>query len=252
MKLILSLLGLLWLAQPAHADFAAGVAAYDAGRYAEAVQEWETAARGGDLAAMRNLGHLYRQGMGTTKDLNKSAFWYKNAAEAGMARAQYNLGMLYLDGGEKFPPNPKEAQEWFKKAAAQGHEAALKHLQQTAAKEENHTTKPVKVTEPPKENVKKSDPIQNKNPETINNLLSDNQMLAQIGTFNSHEDALSAWKLIEHPDNISPIIRTLGDEDAPKTTFRLYAIGEAEQMRDFCTILRLNDLPCALQPWQGN
>src|SRR3989339_10642 len=55
----------------------------------------------------------------------KAFFWYEKAAEANLAIAQYNLGMIYFEGAivEK---DEVKAKELWQKAADQGLEAAVK------------------------------------------------------------------------------------------------------------------------------
>ena len=45
--------------------------------------------------------------------------WYRKAAEAGIAEAQYNLAVMY-GTGEGVAKDPAQAMEWYKKAAAKG------------------------------------------------------------------------------------------------------------------------------------
>lgn len=53
-------------------------------------------------------------------DLNKSFLFFKSAAEKGLKEAQFNLGLMYVQGkGTK--ENTEEALKWFIAAAKQGH-----------------------------------------------------------------------------------------------------------------------------------
>ena len=76
------------MAAPARADFAAGVAAYDAGNYARAYAEFLPLARGGDAAAQYGLGNMYRRRQGVTKDHSEAVRWYRSAADQGHAFAR--------------------------------------------------------------------------------------------------------------------------------------------------------------------
>jgi len=120
-------LTVLILASPAKADFAAGVAAYDRGDFALALESWLPLARNGDLAAQRNLGHLYRSGQGVPQDFEEASRWYRRAAEAGLVGAQVNLGAMYLRG-QGVDEDPAEAARWFVLAARQGHPVAQYNL----------------------------------------------------------------------------------------------------------------------------
>jgi TPR repeat protein len=128
-RLVLALALAVSLAMPgaARADFAAGVAAYDKGDYDSALKEWLPLAEEGDPAAQRNLGHMYRKGLGVPKDLAKAAEWYERAAESGFARAQANLASLYLRG-DGVSQDYYEAAKWFDRAARQGHAIAQFNL----------------------------------------------------------------------------------------------------------------------------
>ena len=77
----------LMLAVPAWADYAAGQEAWEAGRFAEALAEWEGAAAEGDGRAMTTLGRTYRQGVGAPQDYILAHFWFNLAASQGDVQA---------------------------------------------------------------------------------------------------------------------------------------------------------------------
>lgn len=115
-------------AGPARADFTDGVRAYEAGNYTEAYAQWLPLAEKNDVAAQRNIGHLYRWGQGVEKDIDKAMQWYRRAAELGFSRAQANLAAIYLQGEEGVTVNYDEAHKWFAAAAIQGHAVAQYNL----------------------------------------------------------------------------------------------------------------------------
>lgn len=112
-------LALLLAPVAAHADFAQGVKAYEAGDHKAAFEAWLPLAENGDVAAMRNIGHLYRWGQGVEKDVRQAMQWYRKAAEKGFSRAQANLASIYLQGDEGVPVDYAEAYKWFAAAAVQ-------------------------------------------------------------------------------------------------------------------------------------
>lgn len=59
-----------------------------------------------------------------SKDLVASAKRYLDAAEQGDARAQWNIGLMYL-AGLGVPQDLAVAEQWIAKAAAQGYADAL-------------------------------------------------------------------------------------------------------------------------------
>ncbi|MBR0256713.1 MAG: SEL1-like repeat protein, partial [Synergistaceae bacterium] len=58
---------------------------------------------------------------------------YRQAAEQGLAKAQYNLGMMY-EFGDGVKQNRNKAIELYRKAARQGHEMAKQRLKKLGAK----------------------------------------------------------------------------------------------------------------------
>ena len=116
-----ALAGTLLVTAPASADFVAGVIAYDSGDFVAAYGEWLPLARQDDLAAQRNMGHLYRRGRGVPQDFAVAVNWYRRAAERGLTRAQANLADMYLRG-QGVDQDMKEAVTWFHRAATRGHE----------------------------------------------------------------------------------------------------------------------------------
>jgi hypothetical protein len=68
---------------------------------------------------------MYHKGDGVKEDAEKAFFWYEKAANAGLAIAQYNLGMIYFEG-VIVPKDEEKAKELWQKAASQGLEVAVK------------------------------------------------------------------------------------------------------------------------------
>ena len=110
---------------PARADFDAGLAAYDGGRYREAAAHWAPLAKSGHAGAQVALAGLYRQGLGVTADAVRAARLYRQAAEQGLAIAQVNIGEMYLRG-EGVPRDSATAYIWYRRAAAAGNTWAVK------------------------------------------------------------------------------------------------------------------------------
>ncbi len=80
---------------------------------------FEQSANAGVANAAYNLGVLHHQGLGTKPDLKKAIEWYTRAADLGHPEAQYNLGIAYIEGvGVEY--DPFKANAYFEKAAAKG------------------------------------------------------------------------------------------------------------------------------------
>ncbi len=120
MKRAIGLCALLWGVSPAYAaDFATGVAAYDGGRYGEALANWRPLADAGHIRAQVAIAGMYRNGTGTTPNARQAARWYRRAAEAGDPIAQLNYAEMLRDGigtGR----DRAAARRWFDRAARQG------------------------------------------------------------------------------------------------------------------------------------
>ena len=113
------LLGLA-LAAPARADLAAGWQAYQAGEFAAAMREWRPLAEAGDARAQFNLGVLYDEGRGVAIDRSEALKWWRKAAAQGHRRAQHNIALLLIAEDSADPARTAEAVEWLKRAAAAG------------------------------------------------------------------------------------------------------------------------------------
>lgn len=109
-------------------SFDSGVAAYDAGDYARAYKIW-SAIDDEDIAAMRNVAMMRRQGLGTQKDPKGAEEMYLRAAEAGLPTAQADLADMLIRG-EAGPPDPERALPLLQAAAAANHPLAQYELAQ--------------------------------------------------------------------------------------------------------------------------
>ncbi len=63
-----------------------------------ALREWRPLAEQGNALAQFNLGLMYMEGKGVPQDDAEAVKWYRKAAEQGVTEAQYNLGLMYDDG----------------------------------------------------------------------------------------------------------------------------------------------------------
>lgn len=75
------------------------------------------------------LATLYEEGSNVTKDLKQAFKWYRKSAEQFNPDAQYKLGLMY-DEGIGVILDKGNAEYWFKQAVSQGHENAIKMLQE--------------------------------------------------------------------------------------------------------------------------
>jgi TPR repeat protein len=88
-----------------------------------ALVQLRSLADSGSAMSMLYLGSAYRDGNGTSVDLREAEQWFLRARAAGLVRAGYNLGRLYLD--EKCFVVAREA---FEIAASEGFVPAAHYL----------------------------------------------------------------------------------------------------------------------------
>ena len=91
--------------------------------FSQSFVETKKRAEQGDADAQFNLGWMYLNGEGITKDLKQAFYWYKKSAEQGYAKAQNNLGLMYING-EGTLKDLKQAAFWIKKSYENGYEEA--------------------------------------------------------------------------------------------------------------------------------
>lgn len=86
------------------------------------------AANAGDAKALYEIGTRYAEARGTTAaDMKAAAQWYEKAAELGFAPAQYRIGNLY-EKGNGVERDAARAKTWYQLAAAQGNASAMHNL----------------------------------------------------------------------------------------------------------------------------
>jgi uncharacterized protein len=105
---------------PAWADFQAGLDAYQKRDYVAAAKEWQPLADQGDAVAQYNLGLLYLDGHGVPQSLAQAVDWFRRAAEQDYAPAQHNLGAMY-GSGQGVKRDYIQAYKWLNLCAAKGY-----------------------------------------------------------------------------------------------------------------------------------
>ncbi|HTD06148.1 tetratricopeptide repeat protein [Undibacterium sp.] len=117
------LCSLLLLASSAVAwadDFLDGVDSYEKKDYASALKLFKKAAKKGNSDAQFNLGLMYVNGEGVKRDYDQALRWYEQSAVQGNARAQLNYGRMFAKG-LGVSQDYDQARAWYRKSAAQGY-----------------------------------------------------------------------------------------------------------------------------------
>ena len=90
-------------------------------------------AEAGDAKAQYRLGMSYLNGDGVPEDKEEAVYWFQLAAEQGHVIAQFNLGLMY-ERGLGVPQDEEEAIKWYRKAAKQGMAEARRELKKLSRK----------------------------------------------------------------------------------------------------------------------
>jgi len=114
---------LAWLAllaaPAAAASWEAGLSALEEGRVEKAASIFKRIAPQGDVRAQFALGVMYLEGRGVARDPERAAGWIQRSARAGFLPSQTVLGRMYLLG-LGLPEDAGEALKWYRAAAAYG------------------------------------------------------------------------------------------------------------------------------------
>jgi len=103
---------LLWSHVGAAADFDTAYQAYRAGDYREAAREFKYLAHSGHVRAQYLLGLLYVNGQGVEQAPEQGVDWLKRAAENGYYLAAAELGQIYASG-RGVAMDSEEAAKWI-------------------------------------------------------------------------------------------------------------------------------------------
>lgn len=96
--------------------------------YDQAKRWLEMASEQGDTSAQNALGIIYFRGLGGDKNLIKSKYYYRLAANKNHENAQLQLALILLNN--KKDGGVKEAKEWLEKASLQGNTEAKDKLKE--------------------------------------------------------------------------------------------------------------------------
>lgn len=204
--------------------FYGGLAAFHEDLPDEAARQWRRAAELGDGEAARNLGHLYRKGLGVEADGHMAAAWYMVAADAGVISAEYNLGMLYLKGGPGLEPDPAKGEALLVEAAARGFVPAKAEADRLAAERTSPSSSaPVPAVAEPPSSVP---PV---------------PVRVQLGSYPTRTLAEQDWKRLR-PYGLSPEI--IVNRVEGKRWHRLLAVGPAEAVDAFCAAAPSRGVAC--------
>ena len=94
------------------------------GKYEPYSPELVKKAEAGDAKAQYNLGQCYENGQVGIKDNKEAVKWYTKSAEQGYAKTAFALSRCYEDG-KGIPRDKNEARKWFIKGVESNDESEL-------------------------------------------------------------------------------------------------------------------------------
>jgi TPR repeat protein len=97
---------------------AEALGAWQAGDHGVALDLWAPLAQAGVARAQSNMGAAFLQGQGVERDPDKAVAWLRRAADQGDAGAQRNLALCHYEGWG-VPQDQALAAAWYEKAAQQ-------------------------------------------------------------------------------------------------------------------------------------
>ena len=109
-------------------EFDQAVEDFNKGDYIKALNTFYILAKQDDAKSQYNVGLIYANGLGVTKDIDQAQNWYEKAAKHGNGAAQYNLAQLYTVEGENDSHAYKKAKYWYEKAVESGIPEAYNNL----------------------------------------------------------------------------------------------------------------------------
>ncbi len=107
----------------------AGLVAARAGDWQAAWDIWKPLADAGDARAQSNIGVMYDNGNVVAEDKAEALRWFALSAEGGFPQGQFNLAQKYA-GGEGVEQSWTTASRWYQAAARQGHPESQMALMQ--------------------------------------------------------------------------------------------------------------------------
>lgn len=107
--------------------------AFDRANLATALNVWLPMAKQGDPGAQTHVGEIFQKGVGSAPPRYEMAReWFQKAADQGFTRAQINLGYLY-EQGLGVSKDTVVAMNWYRKASGLENELVVGHSDLTAA-----------------------------------------------------------------------------------------------------------------------
>ncbi len=113
--------------RPEYGNFR-GYAEFKMGHYASAKRIWEALDERNFSEAGFDLGILYEDGLGVTRDIDRALTYYRRSAMLGSPKAMFRLGVLYWLGAPGVPIRRDEGRRFLSMSAAAGDADAQRYM----------------------------------------------------------------------------------------------------------------------------
>ena len=131
--LLMAVMTVMAAAQTAQELLNEGNAKYEAGQMEAAIELYTQAANKGLAEAQFQLGKMYYLGESGSKDYSSASMWFKRAARQRHAKAEYGLATCYMNG-DGLPVNYDQALMYMKASALRGYAPAQRKLAELYSK----------------------------------------------------------------------------------------------------------------------
>ena len=125
--LLMTVMTVMAVAQTAQELLSDANAKYEAGQMDAALELYTQAANKGLAEAQYQLGKMYYLGESGSKDYSSASMWFKRAARQRHAKAEYGLATCYMNG-DGLPVNYDQALMYMKASALRGYVPAQRKL----------------------------------------------------------------------------------------------------------------------------
>ena len=131
--LLMTMMTVMAVAQTAQELLSEANAKYEAGQMADALELYTQAANKGLAEAQFQLGKMYYLGESGSKDYSSASMWFKRAARQRHPKAEYGLATCYMNG-DGLPVNYDQALMYMKASALRGYVPAQRKLAELYSK----------------------------------------------------------------------------------------------------------------------
>lgn len=114
-------------AVPGEMQYEQGMTYLNSCNYQEALKQFGKSAKEGNTDAQYQIGLMFLDGLGVNKNPRDAAYWFRKAAQNGHMASQFEIGYCFATG-TGVQQDSRMAAEWYWRAAEQGDPDAALYL----------------------------------------------------------------------------------------------------------------------------